>query len=96
MSFTDDKELQEYRNIMKPPKVDEFRDGFGWKTFMGALFLGFIVNPATEYLSLVIGSDASIANAMKWVLIIIFSEIAKRSFTNLKFCPGSRFPSILS
>ncbi len=41
MSFTDDKELQEYRNIMAPPKAEGFRDGFGWKTFMGALFLGF-------------------------------------------------------
>jgi len=84
MSFTDDKELQEYRNIMAPPKAEGFRDGFGWKTFMGALFLGFVVNPATDYLSLVIGNDASIGGAMKWVLVILFAEIAKRSFTNLR------------
>ena len=55
MPFTDDKELQEYRDIMKPPMVEDFQDGFGWKTFIGVLFLGFVVNPATDYLSLVIG-----------------------------------------
>ncbi len=84
MSFIDDKELKEYRDIMKPPSVDKFEDGFNWKTFAGALFLGFIVNPATDYLSLVVGNDAHIGGAMKWVIVILFAEIAKRSFTNLK------------
>ena len=84
MSFVDDKELQEYRNIMAPPKVEGFADGFSWKTVAGALLLGFIVNPATDYLSLVIGFDAGIGRAMKWVLVIFFAEVAKRSFTQLK------------
>ncbi len=84
MGFTDDKELQEYRDVMQPPDVDGFEDGFNWKAVAGALFLGFIVNPATDYLSLVIGNDANIGGAMKWVLVIFFAEIAKRSFTKLK------------
>lgn len=84
MSFVDDKELQEYRDIMTAPAATEFSDGFTWKTVVGALFLGFLVNPATDYLSLVIGSDASISGAMKWVLIILFSELSKRSFTTMR------------
>ncbi|MBT3296203.1 MAG: peptide transporter, partial [Verrucomicrobia bacterium] len=84
MGFTDDKELQEYRDVMQPPDVDGFEDGFNWKAVAGAIFLGFIVNPATDYLSLVIGNDANIGGSMKWVLVIFFAEIAKRSFTKLK------------
>ncbi|MFH1731926.1 MAG: peptide transporter [Planctomycetota bacterium] len=84
MSFTDDKELEEYRKIMEPPEIERFEDGFGWKAVAGAIFLGFIVNPATDYLSLVIGNEAGIGEAMKWVMIIFFAEIAKRSFTQLK------------
>ena len=84
MSFVDDKELNEYRNIMQPPKEASFSDGFNWKAVVGAMVLGFIVNPATDYLSLVIGNDAHIGGAMKWVMIIFFAEVAKRSFTTLK------------
>jgi len=84
MSFVDDKELKEYRDVMKPPDVDGFEDGFNWKAVVGAMFLGFIVNPATDYLSLVIGNEANIGGAMKWVMVIFFAEIAKRSFTKLK------------
>jgi len=84
MGFADDKELKEYRDVMKPPDVDGFEDGFNWKAVVGALFLGFIVNPATDYLSLVIGNDAHLGGAMKWVMVIFFAEIAKRSFTKLK------------
>ncbi len=84
MSFVDDKELNEYRNIMTAPPAQEFGDGFSWKTVVGALFLGFLVNPATDYLSLVIGGDAGISGAMRWVMVILFAEVAKRSFTSLK------------
>lgn len=84
MSFADDKELKEYRDVMKPPEAEGFEDGFNWKAVAGAIFLGFIVNPATDYLSLVLGNDANIDDAMKWVLIIFFAEVAKRSFSKLK------------
>ena len=84
MSFVDDKELNEYRNIMTAPPAQDFDDGFSWKTVVGALFLGFLVNPATDYLALVIGQDAGISGAMRWVMVILFAEVAKRSFTSLK------------
>jgi len=64
MGFTNDKELEEYRNVMQPPEADGFEDGFNWKAVVGALFMGFLVNPATDYLALVIGNDAS-----TWVTI---------------------------
>ncbi len=84
MSFVDDKELKEYREIMTAPPAQEFADGFSWKTVVGAMFLGFLVNPATDYLALVIGQDAGISGAMRWVMVILFAEVAKRSFTSLK------------
>lgn len=84
MSFIDDKELNEYRNIMKPPDTKEFEDGFNWKTVVGAIFLGFVMLPASEYLSLVIGSDSTINQAARWVTIILFAEVSKRSFKSLK------------
>lgn len=84
MSFLDDKELNEYRNIMKPPEAGGFEDGFNWKTIAGAIFLGFIMMPASEYLSLFLGSDASISEAARWVTIILFAEISRRSFKDLK------------
>ena len=43
MGFTDDKELQEYRDVMQPPDVDGFEDGFNWKAVAGALFLGSVI-----------------------------------------------------
>ena len=69
---------------MTPPEVTEFADGFGWKAVAGAIFLGFIVKPASDYLGLVVGPAAGISDAMKWVMIIFFAEVAKRSFTSLK------------
>ena len=84
MGFVDDKELNEYRNIMQPPDVTEYRDGFNWKTVIGALFLGFIMMPASKYLALVIGPNATVGSAARWVTIILFAEISKRSFKDLK------------
>ena len=84
MSFIDDKELNEYRDIMKPPEVGKFEDGFNWKTVAGAFFLGFIMMPASEYLGLVVGPEAHIQDAARWVTIILFAELSKRSFKDLK------------
>ncbi|UCG13966.1 MAG: peptide transporter [Deltaproteobacteria bacterium] len=76
----DDKELQEYRDLLKPP--DHFEEGFDWKTIVGAIFIGFIMMPGSMYLQLVIGTG--IGPAARWVTIILFAEIAKRSYTELK------------
>ena len=76
----DDKELKEYRDLLKPP--DTFDEGFDWKTIIGAIFIGFLMMPGSMYLQLVIGSG--IGPAARWVTIILFAEIAKRAHTDLK------------
>ena len=75
-----DKELQEYRDLLKTPT--HFEEGFDWKTVVGAIFIGFLMMPGSMYLQLVIGQG--IGPAARWVTIILFAEIAKRSYTELK------------
>jgi len=76
----EDKELQEYRDLLKPP--DHFEEGFDWKTVVGAIFIGFLMMPGSMYLQLVMGTG--IGPAARWVTIILFAELAKRSYTELK------------
>ena len=76
----DDKELKEYRDLLKPPK--HFEEGFDWKTIIGAIFIGFLMMPGSMYLQLVIGQG--IGPAARWVTIILFAEIAKRAHSDLK------------
>jgi hypothetical protein len=76
----EDKELQEYRDLLKPP--DHFEEGFDWKAIVGAIFIGFLMMPGSMYLQLVIGTG--IGPAARWVTIILFAEIAKRSYKELK------------
>ncbi|WP_291327747.1 peptide transporter [Desulfovibrio sp. UCD-KL4C] len=78
--MNNDKELQEYRDLLKAP--DHFEEGFDWKTVVGAVFIGFLMMPGSMYLQLVIGQG--IGPAARWVTIILFAEIAKRSYTELK------------
>lgn len=56
--------------------------GFSWNTVFAALFVGFIMMPGAIYLGLVSGQ--SMAGAADWVTIILFIEIAKRSFVKLR------------
>lgn len=76
----DDKELKEYRDLLEAPA--HFEEGFDWKTIAGAIFIGFLMMPGSMYLNLVIG--AGIGPAARWVTIILFAEIAKRAYTDLK------------
>ena len=76
----DDKELKEYRDLL--PQPSHFEEGFDWKTIVGAVFIGFLMMPGSMYLQLVIGTG--IGPAARWVTIILFAEIAKRAYTELK------------
>jgi hypothetical protein len=76
----EDKELQEYRDLLETP--DHFEEGFDWKTVVGAIFIGFLMMPGSMYLQLVIGTG--IGPAARWVTIILFAELAKRSYSELK------------
>ncbi|MBT7298712.1 MAG: peptide transporter [Victivallales bacterium] len=79
---TQDKELEEYRRLMEPP--EEFADGFTWKTVVGAVFLALLIMPGSMYLALVVGPEANMQSAARWVTIILFAEISRRSFRELK------------
>ena len=76
----EDKELQEYRDLLEAPQ--HFEEGFDWKTVVGAIFIGFLMMPGSMYLQLVIGTG--IGPAARWVTIILFAELAKRSYSELK------------
>ncbi len=59
----------------------EFREGFSLKTIIGAFFVGIIMMPGAIYLGLMMGQ--SLGAAGQWTTIILFTEVARRSFTKL-------------
>ena len=56
-------------------------DGFSMRTVLGALFVAFVMMPASVYLGLVTGQ--TLGSAAEWVTIILFAEVARRSFAQL-------------
>lgn len=72
------------QNLISNDTADKggFIDGFSKKTILGALFVAFIMMPGSIFLSLMAGQ--SLGTAAEWVTIILFAELAKRSFTRLK------------
>ena len=62
--------------------AEEYVDGFSWKTVIGALFIGFIMMPGSIYLGLIAGQG--MGPAAEWVTIILFMEVARRSYQSLK------------
>ena len=77
MQKTDD--LASYRDLMQRPK--RFGEGFTARTVVGAFFVGFIMMPGAIYMGLIAG--VSLGAAAEWVTIILFSELARRSFSAL-------------
>lgn len=75
-----DPELELYRGLMEVP--DEYEQGFDIKSVIGALFVGFVMMPGAIYLGLVVGQ--SMGPAAEWTTIILFTEVARRSFVTLK------------
>ena len=61
---------------------ESYEDGFDFKTIIGAIFLGFVMMPGAIYLGLLAGQG--IATAAEWTTVILFTEIARRSFMTLK------------
>ena len=60
---------------------EPFVDGFSWRTIIGALFIGLIMMPGAIYLSLIAGQG--LGPAAEWVTIILFMEVARRSYQTL-------------
>lgn len=59
-----------------------FQDGFTLKTFIGALFIALFMLPGGMYLGLVAGQG--VGDAAEWVTIVLFAEVARRSYQSLK------------
>jgi hypothetical protein len=76
----EDKEFEEFRNLMTRP--DTFEDGFGWRTVIMALFVGLLMTPAQMYMQLVAGHE--MGPAAQWVTVILYVEVARRAFLKLK------------
>ncbi len=75
-----DKELAQYRDLMTPPAT--FVDGFNARSVIGCIFIGMVMMPASIYLGLLAGMG--LGDAARWVTVILFVELARRSFTTLK------------
>ncbi|MCW5945750.1 MAG: hypothetical protein KIT74_01825 [Fimbriimonadales bacterium] len=60
----------------------EFREGFTIRSFLGALFVAFVMLPGGLFLGLVAGQG--IGDAAEWVTIVLFAEVARRSFQPLR------------
>ena len=72
-------DLEAYRSLMERP--ERFAEGFTYRTVIGAFFVGFIMMPGAIYMGLIAG--VSLGSAAEWVTIILFSELARRSFSSL-------------
>lgn len=62
--------------------VVQFEEGFTLRTLLGALFVAFIMLPGGLFLGLVAGQG--IGEAAEWVTIVLFAEVARRSFQPLR------------
>src|SRR5689334_6854568 len=67
-----------------PPEdaAPRFEDGFTLRSALGAIFITLFMLPGGMYLGLVAGQG--VGDAAEWVTIVLFAEIARRSFAPLK------------
>ena len=79
MANLEDRELEQYRSLLETPT--EFENGFGWSTFAGIMFCGFIMLPGSIYLGLMTGGSMGAAGS--WVTLILFAEIARRAMKTM-------------
>ncbi|GIX07079.1 MAG: hypothetical protein KatS3mg115_1482 [Candidatus Poribacteria bacterium] len=63
--------------------IRTFESGLSLKVLFGAFFVGFLMMPGAIYLSLQTGQSAGGA-AAPWVAVILFTELARRSFQTVK------------
>ena len=61
---------------------EEFEEGFNMKVVLGALFIAFVMLPGSIYLDLVAGTR--LGGAAPWVTVILFVEVARRSFVTMR------------
>ncbi len=61
---------------------EPYENGFTWRAVIGALFIAFVMLPGVIFMGLMIGQD--LGHAADWVTIILFVELARRSFLQLR------------
>ena len=82
-----DSSIEEIRESGEQVSRDEgqpvkFEEGFTPKAMIGAIFIAFVMLPGALYLGLVAGQG--LGPAAQWVTIVLFAEVARRSFVTLK------------
>jgi hypothetical protein len=75
----EDRELEQYRSLMAAPT--SWVDGFSVRSVLGCIFIGLVMMPASMYLGLLMGQGLS--DAARWVTVVLFVELARRSYTTL-------------
>jgi len=67
-----------------PQRVEQtkFEEGFTLKTILGAIFIALFMLPGGMYLGLVAGQG--VGEAAEWVTIVLFAEVARRSYSPLR------------
>jgi hypothetical protein len=75
-----DKELEEFRNLMKVPAT--FEEGFSFASLIGAVFVAMVMVPGAMYMTLQAG--VGVGPAAQWVTVILFLELARRAHKHLK------------
>ena len=61
---------------------EPYENGFTWRAVLGAFFVAFVMLPGVIFMGLMIGQD--LGTAADWVVIILFVELARRSFITLR------------
>jgi hypothetical protein len=61
---------------------EPYENGFTWRSVLGAFFIAFVMLPGVIFMGLMIGQD--LGTAADWVTIILFVELARRSFITLR------------
>ncbi len=80
-----DHSVQDTRDFIEAESQGDdsaFDEGFTGKTILGSIFVSLIMTAGAIYLGLVAGSGLGAAS--QWVTIVLFAEIARRSFLPLK------------
>ena len=75
-----DKELEEFRSLMKVPST--FEEGFSWTALAGAVFIALLMVPGAMYMQLLAGQG--VGPAAQWVTVVLFIEVARRAHKTLR------------
>lgn len=76
------EEFFDARLSIEAIQVEPYENGFTWRTGVGALFIASVMLPGLIFTGLMIGQD--MGTAAEWVTIILFVELARRSFVTLR------------